>query len=241
MDNKKTIDFSLENFVREHYTDRNTWLEARRKVPGSCGASSASTCLGVNPWESIDTLYNVAIGIEEPQDLSANASVNFGVNAEPLIRELVKLHLEDKYSVEHYPYDILRMKKKPWIFATLDGELTSWEDGRKGILEIKTGSFRNDKGLEEWENGVPLHYFAQACQQLLVTGWDYVIFAAMVKKDAWLEEDQGLPQVKWYYRYIDRKDLDVQASIKAVEASADAFHQCVVEGKRPPTRITYAI
>lgn len=237
-------------FIREKYFGRETWLKARHSILGSSGASEASTRLGINPWETIDSLYDVAIGLKPHKDLSNNQAVVFGTNAENPIRRLVSLDLETRYAIEYYPFDILRMKDKPYIFATLDGELTDLETGAKGILEIKTGSFKSEKDLAEWENLekdeatgkwirrplVPLHYFAQVCQQLLVTGWSYAIVVARIKKD--LNIPGELPEIRWFYRTILRDNPETLESIKLVEESSDAFHQACVTHKRPNTVIS---
>ena len=52
------------------------------------------------------------------------------------IRELFKLDYPE-YEVEHHEFRILQSKKYPFMQASLDGELTD-QNGRKGILEIKT-------------------------------------------------------------------------------------------------------
>lgn len=85
---------------------------------------------------SSGTLENKT-GQKKQKDISANAAVERGVRMEPALRELYAT-MNPQMQVEHYPYDILAQSERPWLTATLDGELTD-ENGRHGILEIKTG------------------------------------------------------------------------------------------------------
>jgi len=230
----------LSGFSRETYDSREAWLLGRGSILGSTGASDAAARMGLSPWETIDDLYSRSIGLKPPKDLSNNAAVQFGVEAEEHIRRLVALDLMTTYKVENHPFDILRMNAKPWIFATLDGELMRYSDYLKGGLEIKTGSFRNEKDLEDWKNGMPLHYYAQVCQQLLVTGWQYWIVVARLKRTPFKEDAANvLPEIRCFYRYVDAADKDVQESMHAIEENADMFHDCVINRRRPSTTINY--
>lgn len=237
---EKTSTPALTGFIRESYASREDWLVGRSSVLGATGASDAAARMGLSPWETIDELYSRAIGIKAPKDLSNNAAVLFGTEAEDPIRRLVALDLMDTYMVEHHPYDILRKVDKPWIFCTLDGELLRYSDYVRGGLEIKTGSFRNEKDLSGWNFGMPIHYYAQVCQQLLVTGWPFWIVAARLKRMPFKEDPvSALPDIRWFYRFVDAKDPDVKASMEAIEENADMFHDCVLNRRRPSTTITY--
>ena len=107
------------------------------------------------------------------------AAVERGVRMEPALRELYAA-MNPQMQVEHFPYDILAQSERPWLTATLDGDLTD-ENGRRGILEIKTGQLMKKADYEKWADGnVPIYYLAQTQWQLLATGWDFVdLFAAL--------------------------------------------------------------
>ena len=87
-------------------------------------------------------------GIAEPEDISDKEAVCFGKESEAAIRRLFELD----FPQFHVDYDEFGMKANepdcPFIFATLDGELTD-QNGRKGILEIKTTEIRRSVGLEK--------------------------------------------------------------------------------------------
>lgn len=217
--------------IREQINDRKTWLI--RRLLG-IGASDASTVLGINPWVGIDQLFDEKTGKAQPKDISESPAVKFGIQAEPLIRGLVALDLPG-YTLEYHPFDILHHDAYPFITATLDGELTDSQSGERGVLEIKTGSFRSQRDIEDdWGAGqVPQHYFAQVCQQLAVTGYPFAIVAARLKRDPYQESDDGLPEIIWLYRRIRAKD--VQDSIQAVLAADIEFWRQVKQNDRPST------
>ena len=69
------------------------------------------------------------------------------------------------------------------IFATLDGDLTEKDNGRKGILEIKTTEIKRQSQWKEWSGtpAIPQHYYVQVLHQLLATGYDFAIVRAQIK------------------------------------------------------------
>ncbi|MCK9331403.1 MAG: YqaJ viral recombinase family protein [Candidatus Cloacimonetes bacterium] len=227
----------MSNFIRESCPDRKSWLEARHRIPGSVGASDAASIMGYSPWRTIDQVYDELTGLKKAEDITSKACVQFGIQAEEHIRELVRLDLQDIYTIENHPFDILRMNENPFIFATLDGELTRRSDGAKGVLEIKTG---NSLMTSDWAFGqIPEHYACQVCQQLLVTGWEYAIVVARLKRDNFPIASKGLPGIAWFYRYVDASDKHTAASIQAVLEADIAFHDAVISRTRPAISINY--
>ena len=159
----------LASFNDEKY--RESWLEGRQEL-GIGGSDAAAVC-GLSPWTSPVELWKIKTGQKKQKDISANAAVERGVRMEPALRELYAA-MNPQIRVEHYPYDILAQSERPWLTATLDGELTD-ENGRHGILEIKTGQTMKKVDYEKWADGnVPIYYLAQTQWQLLATGWGFV-------------------------------------------------------------------
>lgn len=226
----------MPNFYRDHCEDRASWLKQRHAIEGSIGASDAASVMGLSPWRTIDNVYDELTGLRKAEDISQKPAVVYGTLCEQHIRNLVSLDLQNAYEVKNHPYDILRLNGHPYIFATLDGELTRRSDGAKGVLEIKTGQIYD----RDWACGqMPEHYFAQVCQQLLVTGWEYAIVAARLKRDDVLNASNGLPEISWIYRYVDARDKDTAASIQAVLEADIALHDAVISRTRPATSISY--
>ena len=94
-------------------------------------------------------LYEEKIGKAVPEDISDKPCVIYGNKAEEPIRELFQAD-HPEYKVDYHEFRILQSKKYPFMQASLDGELTD-QDGRKGILEIKTSSINQIHAVCEME------------------------------------------------------------------------------------------
>lgn len=114
--------------------NREDWLKTRT-VQG-IGGSEAGSVLGVNKYRSNVELWEIKTGKRKAPDISDKPAVQFGKFAEPLLRELFKQNYPD-LTVDYHEFDMYVNDEYPFIFATLDGELTA-PDGSRGILEIKT-------------------------------------------------------------------------------------------------------
>ena len=158
------------------FPDRESWLAGRGS---GLGASEAAAACGMSPWMTPMQLWRIKIGAEQPKDLSDNAAVQQGVRMEPALRVFFGA-LHPEFSIEYHQFDILYQTERPWIRATLDGELID-ESGRRGILEIKTATPNGKEGWAKWSNGqLPQGYYIQTIHQLLATGFDFVyLFAAL--------------------------------------------------------------
>lgn len=161
---------------RKQFSSREEWLAGR--MHGIGGSEAAAAC-GLSPWMTPVQLWRLKRGADEAKDLSDNAAVRQGVRMEPALREFFRA-LHPEYAVEHHPFDILYQPERPFLFATLDGELTD-EQGRRGVLEIKTATPNGKAGWEKWADGnMPQNYYIQVLHQLLATGYDFaVLFAAL--------------------------------------------------------------
>lgn len=239
--------------TREHYPDKASWLKGRK---GSIGASDASCILGVNPWASVDKLYNEKVGLVDVIDISDKPAVKFGTDAEEHIRNLVAMDFPECVMFSR-PFDILHHDIYTFITATLDGvmvykacpieaiDLESMDHIPAELLqyifllEVKTGSFRSLSDLEEWENGmIPQHYFCQVVQQLIVTGYPKALVVARLKREAFKDADDGLPEVRWYYRWVYANSPNVIESMQTI-IEADILFQKHVETKTRPDTIIY--
>lgn len=126
----------------------------------------------MSPWMSPLELWRLKVGKDAPKDLSGSAAVSRGVRMEPALRGLYEA-MHPGYTVEYHAFDMLYQKERPWLFATLDGEITD-EQGRKGILEIKTSSPNGKAGWAKWDKRVPDPYHCQILHQMLATGYEFV-------------------------------------------------------------------
>ena len=234
-----------EVFNRERYFDRQTWLYGRNK-PVRFGGSDAPSICDESPWRSAAELYDEKVGLKPVKDLSGNKNVEYGIKVEPLLRENFLLD-NPFFSLEYCPYDILVSKERPYMTATLDGELTVIDEenpwglpvGSRGVLECKTGSFRRESDLDEWLDGVPQHYYIQCLHQLSVTGWDFVIVPARLHRDPYKDSDNGFPDIRCFYRMIDRRAARTKEDIGELEVIEKKFYESCLNRKRPPVRLEF--
>lgn len=151
---------------RIHSESREEWLAARSGIRG-VGASEAAAAAGESKRTTRMALWEIKTGRKPAPDLSGVEVVQRGVRMEGALRGwFAACHPE--LTVKHFPYDILFQTERPWLFATLDGEVIC-PDGDLGILEIKTAEPRGRADWEVWENGVPTDYYCQILHQHLAT------------------------------------------------------------------------
>lgn len=158
-------------------SNHEDWLKARQSQ--GIGGSEAGCVLGVNKYQSNVELWELKTGRREAPDLSDNAAVQFGKFAEPHLRELFKQDYPE-FKVDYHEFWMYVNDEYPFIFATLDGELTA-ADGSRGILEIKTTTIQNRSQWDEWDDRIPESYYAQILHQLAATGWDFAILKAYIR------------------------------------------------------------
>jgi len=220
-----------EQFTRTKFPDRASWLAGRGE---GLGASDAAAFMQLSPWTSITKLWQEKTGQIEREDISGKPGVQRGIDEEPIIRnQFIEDHPE--FEVYHHPYEILALKRKPFIRASLDGELIVVKEnhyglpvGSRGVLQIKTGSYSAKRYLDKWTGREMLDfYFAQECQELLVTGWDFAWVQAKLfridRRYATGRTNGYLPDQYETYFLIKAGNPVVQESIQAVEEAATTF------------------
>lgn len=205
---------------------RDEWLKARQKQ--GIGGSEAGCVLGMNKYQSNVELWELKTGKREAPDLSGNAAVQFGKFAEPLLRELFKQDYPE-YSVDYHEFWMYVNDKFPFIFATLDGEITA-SDGSRGILEIKTTTIQNRSQWDDWDDRIPDSYYAQILHQLAATGWDFAYLKAYIRYHV-----DGEVRVTIRHYRIDRKD--VEADIEWLIQEESKFWDAVRTDRRPPMKL----
>ena len=203
--------------------NRNDWLKARQSQ--GIGGSEAGAVIGMNKYQTNVDLWELKTGKREAADLSDNAAVQFGKAAEQYIRELFKLEYPE-YDVDYHEFWMYVNDKYPFIFATLDGDLTA-ADGSKGILEIKTVTIKNSSQWDEWTDRIPDSYYAQCLHQLAATGYDFVILYAYIR----YYDTDGKIRVSIRPYTIYRKD--VLSDIDYLISAESKFWQSVQDNKCP--------
>ena len=153
-------------------------MEARK---GKIGGSDAAAVLGLNPYKTNEELWQEMVGIRKPEDISDKPYVIYGTLAEEHIRAIFALD-HPEYKVDYFGDNMLLNDKYPFAHASLDGELTEIETGRKGIFECKTSEMFGSIHKEKWDGEhIPDNYYIQVLHYLMVTEYEFVELRAQIK------------------------------------------------------------
>lgn len=207
--------------------NRTEWLELRQRQ--GIGGSEAGCVLGVNKYQSNVDLWELKTGRRQPADLSDNPAVQFGKAAECYIRELYKLE-HPEYMVNYHEFWMYVRDDKPFMFATLDGEITTLANGRRGILEVKTTEIKNNSQWDEWTDRIPDSYYAQVLHQLATTWWDFADLIAYIR---YRSGDEVRVTIRPYH--VERKD--VASDIEYLITEECKFWAAVQNDKRPALKL----
>lgn len=204
--------------------NHESWLKNRQKY---LGGSDIACILALNPWKTNVQLYREKKGLVEPTDLSDNALVQYGSKAEEHIRALFALDHPD-LTVEYVPNNSWHNTKYPFAAASLDGWSTD-ENGRKGILEIKTATITSKAQSEKWKDGhIPDNYYCQVLFYLGVTEFDFVDLRANLKYEM---PDKPLSIITRDF-HIERSEVEEDISI-VMQAATD-FAERLKKNEQPP-------
>lgn len=202
---------------------RAEWLKARTQ---GIGGSDAGCIVGANPWKSARQLWREKSGIVTPPDISGKPSVQFGKAAEQHLRALFLLTYP-AFSCEYHEFRMYANDRLPFIFATLDGELTDSEN-RRGILEIKTTTIQNSRQWDEWDGKIPQHYYIQILHQFLACEW--AEFAELFAHIRYYHGDEIRATLREYH--IERGEI--VPDLSALETAETTFWNRVQTGNPPP-------
>lgn len=201
---------------------RSEWLQHRTSY---IGGSDAACIVGENPWKTNQELWEEKTGRRKPEDISGNPAVKYGTMAEEHLRELFKLDYPE-LRVEYVENNFWTNTEKPWAHASLDGWLTD-QEGRLGILEIKTTTIQNATQRAKWEEGIPQNYYCQILHYMMVTGAAFAILKAKIRWE--IPGAEPFAQIK-HYR-IERED--VEADLEYLEEAEKEFARLIEEDKEP--------
>lgn len=210
----------LKMYVCEN---RSQWLGKRSK---RIGGSEAASIIGLNPWRTNLELWEIKTGRKIPKDISQNAVVQYGIQAEEHLRELFKLDYP-RYTVDYIENNLWINDDYSYAHASLDGWLTD-EAGRKGVLEIKTTNIQNHAMGEKWKDRIPDNYYVQILHYMAIMEADFAILKAQLKYDYAGEEVFAM--IKHYK--IER--ADVQDDIEYLMQAEEEFSRYMAEDTPPP-------
>ena len=205
--------------VRIDCKNENEWLQERMK---HIGGSDAAKVLGMSKFGSNVDLYFEKT--ERKKHHVNNDAIELGKRAEPVLRDLYAVY-HPSVKIDYHQYTIIYQEEYPMIASTLDGELE--DDGRHGILEIKTASLTKKNQWEEWKNGIPNHYYIQVLHQMISTGYDFAdVFACLTGMNG----DHTIRT----YRFERHDHIE---DIEWVIEEETAFWKCVENKTVPPLKI----
>lgn len=207
----------LERLKIQHNSPE--WLEMRRT---GIGGSDAAAVLGISPFKSNVELWEEKVGLRAPADLSDDPLVNYGKEAE---EHLVKLFALDHPEMEVWT-DKTVVYRRGCMFASLDAEAK--EDTLRGEIEVKSALARSAAAFKKWQDQIPDYYYAQIIHQLNVTGFDFAVCDAQIKR---YFANGTMEKVTREYRF-DRRN--VAGDMEYLAAKVKEFWGYVERRERPP-------
>lgn len=201
---------------------REEWLEARSHT---IGGSDAAAVIGLSPWKSNVELWEQKTGISKnKEEIPENPLMTYGINAEPLLRDLFKLDFPGM-TVFYEENNRFLNSSFPWAHASLDGWMED-EAGRAGVLEIKTAMIMNAAQSLKWREKIPQNYYVQVLHEMAVMEADFAIVKAQLKR-----EYGGNLTITTSHYIIEREE--VQEDIDYLMDAEQAFWESVQMKRKP--------
>ena len=170
----------MSKLMRERPENEDSWKLARTNR--GIGGSEAAAIAGRSSWMTAMELWQYKTGQKERPDISDNPLVAQGHRMEKALRELYKAYHPDR-KVRYHEYDLLFQDDRPWLFATLDGEVID-ESGRHGVFEAKTSTPMKKTDWDKWNNQIPESYYCQILHEMLASGYEFVdLMACLINQD----------------------------------------------------------
>lgn len=203
------------------FESREEWLAART---GRIGGSDAAAILGLNPYKDNVQLWEEKAGLRQQEDISDKPYVKYGTQAEMHLRGLFRLDFPE-YQIFYQEGNMWFNDRFPFAHASLDGWLVD-QQGRKGILEIKTTNILQSMQKEKWKGRIPDNYYIQLLHYFMVTEFDFAILKAQLKYD------YGGDIVLHTRHYMIERS-DVEADIQYLQKSEMTFWKQLQAGQKP--------
>ena len=156
--------------------------------------------VGLSYFKSPLRLWLEKTGRVEPDDLSGNEAVEWGVTLEPIIRDKFAAN-HPEYTVQ-LPSGVYANNENPWERASLDAELYDKKSQEFGVLEIKTAG---ERMADDWKDGVPDYYKTQVIHYLNVTGYSFAWVAVLIGGQRYRE---------YWYRPDDEDKAAVRDAVR---------------------------
>lgn len=209
----------------QQFETHDEWLKNRGN---GIGGSEISAVIGCNPYMDNVTLWELKTGRRQAEDISDKPYVQYGTQAERHLRGLFRLDFP-QYNVAYVENNSFRNDRYPWAQASLDGWMSD-NDGRLGVLEIKTSDVLSSMHKERWNNMVPPNYYAQCLMYMAVIEADFACIKAQLKTVF-----NDVPYLQTRHYFIERSD--VQDDIDYLMEEGEKFWGYVQRDEKPPLRL----
>lgn len=205
---------------------REEWLNHRAQF---IGGSEAAAILGKSSFMSNVELWEIKTGRAKRKDISDEAFVKYGTEAERYLRELFKLDYPE-FEVGYVDNNSWTNSLYPWAAVSLDGWLTD-QNGRRGVWECKTTNILRSGQRSEWDGQIPEGYYVQLLHELMVTEFSFAVLTA---------------QLKYQNRSGDIYKVTKSYTLERSEAEADIdylinaerrFYESIIDDKRPALQL----
>lgn len=202
------------------HADRESWLATRRQ---GLGASEVAAILGTDPFKSAFQVWAEKTGNVEPDDLSGNEAVEFGIRLE---RPIAEAYAERSgRQVEMWPaFQIVKHLDYDWLRCTPDA--VQHDDARgEGLVQIKTTHAFNAK---EWGDEPPLSYQCQVQTEMAVTNASWATLVVLIGGQ------------KLRYFDVARNDRFIEAMLPTLQefwAAVQANEPVAVDGSLATARV----
>lgn len=204
------------------FESHNEWLGNRNK---GIGGSEISAVVGCNPYMDNVTLWEVKTGRRKTDDVSNKPYVQYGTQAERHLRALFALDFP-QYRMMYEENNSYTNDRYPFAQASLDGWLVD-NNGRTGILEIKTTEILRAGQREKWKDRIPMNYYCQVCFYMAVMEADFAVLKAQLKTDF-----DGDVRLETRHYHIERGEA--QEDIDYLMRKGAEFWEYVKSDTRPP-------
>lgn len=146
------------------------WLNLRKK---SIGGSDAASCVNMNQYSSLITLYADKMGLSK--DFEGNGATKLGTYLEDFVAKEYEEETGRKVRNDFFMY---MDDEYDFITANVDRRIV----GENGGLECKTMG-RGSSSYNLSNGDVPAHYYVQCQHYMMVLGFDYMDLAIYVLQD----------------------------------------------------------
>lgn len=209
------------------------WLAMRK---AGIGGSDCAAAIGLSRWKSPFQLWSEKTDRIIPT--KATEACYWGSLMEPILRaEFIK---RTNLEVHECPF-FLRSKEHKHMLANIDGYVKN-EDGSFSVLEIKTA---NAYAVQDWQDGLPIEYFAQIMHYMVVTGMSSAYVAVLLggnefkiqKYDRDEEMIQHIIQMEehFWFEYM-LKDTPPEATAKDNEVLGQLYPKSEAKAIEMPTK-----